>query len=130
MNKLLITLTLAFLSTSTMAAWTRITKSDGFGVTVYADYDTIQRSGNKLKIWTLNDFKAIQEIDGVKYLSIKTQEEFNCEDGQTRPLMHVAYSGNMEKGQVVNSYDNTDKWRPVKPGSIGEVQSKTACGKK
>lgn len=130
MNKLLITLTLAFLSTSTMAAWTRITKSDGFGVTVYADYDTIQRSGNKLKIWTLNDFKAIQEIDGVKYLSIKTQEEFNCEDGQTRPFMHVAYSGNMEKGQVVNSYDNTDKWRPVKPGSVGEVQSEAACGKK
>ena len=128
MIKLLITLALAFLSTSTMAAWTRVTKSDVFGVTVYADYDTIQRSGNKLKIWTLNDFKAIQEIDGVKYLTIKTQEEFNCDDGQTRSLMHVAYSGNMENGQVVNSYEKTDTWRPVKPGSIGEKQSKRACG--
>ena len=130
MNKLLIILTLAFLSTSTMAAWTRITKSDGFGVTVYADYDTIQRSGNKLKIWTLDDYKAIQEIDGVKYLSIKTQEEFNCEGGQTRSIQHVAYNGNMENGQVVNSYDRTDKWRSVKPGSIGEIKSKAVCGKK
>ncbi|MDO9009470.1 MAG: hypothetical protein Q8K57_18265 [Thiobacillus sp.] len=130
MTKLLIALTLAFLSTSTMAAWTRVTKSDVFGVTVYADYDTIQRSGNKLTIWTLNDFKAIQEIDGVKYLSIKTQEEFNCDDGQTRSLMHVAYSGNMENGQVVNSYEKTTTWSPVKPGSIGERQSKGACGKR
>ncbi|MHB8915157.1 MAG: surface-adhesin E family protein [Thiobacillus sp.] len=130
MNKLLITLTLAFLSTSTMAAWTRVTKSDVFGVTAYADHDTIQKSGNKLSIWTLNDFNVMQEVDGVKYLSIKTQEEFNCDNGQTRSLMHIAYSGNMENGQVVNSYEKTDTWRPVKPGSIGERQSKEACGKR
>ena len=130
MNKLLITLTLAFLSTSTMAAWTKVTKSAVVGVTVYADHDTIQKSGNKLNIWTLNDFKVMQEVDGVKYLSIKTQEEFNCDNGQTRSLMHVAYSGNMENGQIVNSYEKTDTWRPVKPGSIGERQSKGACGKR
>ena len=122
------TLTLAFLSTSTMAAWTGVTKSGVFGVTVYADYDTIQKSGSTSKVWILNDFKAVQEIDGVKYLSIKTQEEFNCDDRQTRSLTHFAYSGNMGSGQVVNSYDNTDKWRPVKPGSLGEIQSKVACG--
>ena len=98
MNKLLLTLTLALLSTNAMATWTRVGRSDelgGGGVTVYVDYDTIQKSGNKVKMWTLKDYKAEQETGGVKYLSFKIQKEFNCDDGQNRYLTHLVFSGNM-----------------------------------
>jgi hypothetical protein len=130
MNKLLITLTLALLSTNAMATWTRVGRSDLLGgVTVYVDYDTIQRSGNKVKMWSLKDYKAAQETDGVKYSSFKIQEEFNCDDGQKRDLTHLVFSRNMGSGQVVNSDDNAGKWSSAKPGSIGERELKAACGK-
>ena len=131
MNKLLTTLILAFLSTSAMATWTSVGRTDLLGgVTTYVDYDTIQKSGNKAKMWTLKDYKTSQETDGVKYFSFKIQKEFNCDDGQIRYLTHLVFSGNMGGGEVVNSYDNADKWRSTKPGSLGESELKAACGKK
>jgi hypothetical protein len=113
-----------------MATWTRVGKSEVSGVTVYVDYNTIQKSGNKVKVWTLKDFKTVQEANGVKYSSFKIQEEFNCDGGLNRSLMHHAFSGSMGNGEIVNSYDNIDEWRPVKPRSIGELQSKAVCGNK
>lgn len=129
MDKILIAFALALFSTGAMGAWTSVGKSDALGVTVYVDRNTIQESGNKVKVRVLNDFETAQEVDGIKYLSVKTQKEFNCVAGLARSLAHAAFSGNMENGKIVNTFDEVDEWRPVKPKSIGELELKAVCGK-
>jgi hypothetical protein len=69
MKKILVLL-LLMVSTNVMAEWTEVSSSnDVAGLTVYVDTGTIKRKGNKVKMWSLDDFKTVRESEGYRYLS-------------------------------------------------------------
>jgi len=129
MNKLLLTLMLAVVSSSAVAEWVYVGTTDKS--TVYADPTTIRKSGNKVKMWALYDFNLVKEIGGNKYLSKKFQDEYDCKEEQERMLYFSEHSENMGEGDVVYvGYKLPDKnWTPIPPGSIVEGLWKFACGK-
>ena len=72
---------LAVMSSSAMAEWVEVSKSgekteETNFITVYADPDTIQKIGNKAKMWVLIDYKKIDKGFGAK--SVKHKEGGTC----------------------------------------------------
>jgi hypothetical protein len=114
------------------AEWSRVGASnranDAF--TLYVDPATIQREGKLARIWDLQDFRAAQTVDGEKYLSEKTQIEFDCETKKARVLAIIDCAGPMGTGKVVYSDADRSEWTPVGANTLGEAEWKVACGGK
>jgi len=112
------------------AEWMAVGGNEEAGVTVYADPGTIRRKGNLAPVWHLNDFKTVQIVKGISYLSIKAQHQYICTENRERVLALTKFSGNMGNSKVVYKDSNRGKWKPVAPGSIFHDLGKLACGKK
>ena len=124
---------LAFLVLSSgpaYAEWVAISSSESLGgYTLYADPDTILRKGDLVKMWALYDYKTLQNREGDSFLSMNTQQQYDCAEERTRLLAYAWYSGNMGKGQVVYSDSSEGKWGAVAPGTLGHKLWGVACGK-
>ncbi|TXI18497.1 MAG: hypothetical protein E6Q62_06555 [Nitrosomonas sp.] len=128
MKKLALALALAFASTQVMAEWTPLGESElKGGYTAYADLASIRKAGNRVKMWILLDYKIEQKASGIVFLSEKIRREFDCEAEQMRTLAFSLFSWNMEKGDLIRSYSQPQKWEKIQPGSMDEVEWKEAC---
>jgi hypothetical protein len=97
--------------------------------TVYADPATIQRKGEVVKMWYLQDFKTSQTILKKPYVSSRSQDEYDCTGDRHRALASTTFSGHMGSGKVRSSYSIKGKWEPVSPGTITHSLWKVACEK-
>jgi len=130
MHKIILVILLAVMSSSAMAEWVEVGTSGNYETIIYADPTTIRKSGNKVKMWVLFDHNSVKETAGDKYLSEKTQMEYDCKEEQERLLFFSWHSENMGRGDVVYSANATNKdWRPVAPESAGKVFWQLACEK-
>lgn len=127
MKKLLLTLVLCVLNNSAMAQWSAIAT----GKIYYTNPNTIRKSENKVKMWSLIDYNLVQEISAnTKFLSQKSQQEYDCKEEQRRTLYFSWHSENMGKGDVIYSDNKPDnKWSPIPPESTDEILWKFACRK-
>jgi hypothetical protein len=128
--KNVVVLLLLLVSTNVFAEWTEVSGNDV--ITSYADFGTIKRKGNKVKMWSLLDLKTIQKGSrGERYLSSVSRDEYDCEEETERPLDIHWYSSNMGQGENVwSSTIIKNEARSVIPRSINETLFKIACGKK
>ena len=78
MRKLLLLLMLVFISTSVMAEWTALkwNHEDG-GLTLYIDYTTIRKEGDRVKMLSLVDFEVVEKNE-VDLFSSRAQNEYDC----------------------------------------------------
>ena len=122
--------TLLLLSTGPVyAEWVAIGSIDD-GTTAYADPDTIRRKDETVKMWILFDFKTTKTMAGHLMLSIKGQEEYDCDGKRRRVLTFSEFYGNMGDGKEVNSTSGEGTWGPIVPESVVQSLWKFACGKK
>ena len=122
--KLLIAALLAVFSTNVLAEWTRVDDD------TYVDLSTIRKSGDRVKMWDLLDFKVVQTVNGQRFLSMQGQDEYDCKEETSRHLAIIAYSKNMGAGEAIYSTGAMHQEpRPIPPGSVLEVKFKVACGK-
>ncbi len=131
MKSLMLAMTIGMLmgAGAVRAEWTATNENDQF--VAHVDVATIRRTGNLVKMWMLNDYKAAKTApDGKPYLSSKTQSEFDCKEKNFRTLAFSWHSEKMGSGKVVlGKVDVEGKWVPVPPDSTGEMLWKIACGK-
>ena len=130
MKRLLLITLLLLSSGPAYAEWVKVSDSNEAGMTVYADPDTIRRNRNLVKMWQFYDYKTVQTVAGIGFLTVKEQWEFDCAEGRRRVLALTEFSGNMGSGTVVYTNSEVGKWQPVEPSSIGQLLWKFACGKK
>ena len=129
MNKLLLILMLAILSSNTFANWTLV--QTGKESNEYVDTATIRLSGNLAKMWSLTNIsKNIKNIKpGEKAFAVKTVQEYDCKEHKIRSLFVAWYNDYMGTGGIERSSESPDaKWKEVTPG-IKESFWKIACGK-
>ena len=123
-------ITLLLLSSgSAYAAWVKVSDGDEAGRTVYVDPTTIRRNSNLVKMWQFYDYKTVQTVGGVRFLTAEEQWEFDCAEERGRVVALKEFSGNMGSGTVVYTNSQVGKWIPVIPGSMGHTVWKVACGK-
>jgi hypothetical protein len=131
MTRLLpIALTLLSLSSgSAYAEWVKVSDSDETGKTVYVDPATIRRNSNLVKMWQFYDYKTVQTVGSIRFLTAKEQWEFDCAEERSRVVARKEFSGNMGSGTMVSTNSQVGKWVPVIPGNIGQTVWKAACEK-
>lgn len=128
MMKHLLVLILIFASTTAMAEWSKIGESEKRGgYTAYADLGSTRKAYNRVKMWVLFDYAVEQKVSGSNFLSEKIRREYDCEQEQMRMLTFSLFSWNMEKGDLLRSYNQPQKWVKIQPGSIDELEWKAAC---
>ena len=96
--------------------------------TVYVDPDTMRREGSLVTIWQLTDFRWMQggPRASPRFLSTKTQKQFECVGKRVRLPAYTEFSHRMATGKASGGYADKDIWLPVEPDqALWEV----ACGK-
>ena len=127
MRKVILLVVLVIGSNSAFARWVEIGSNDA--LISYANPATIRKSGSKVKMWSVFDYKTAQGSDR-PYISAKALDEYDCKEEQTRTLSLSLHSENMGNGDVVSVITDTSQWMPVSPDSIGEIHWKFACKKR
>jgi hypothetical protein len=126
LRKLLFVLVLA--SSPVRAEWTPVAGDDGARFSTYADLATIRKRDSMVTMWTMVDFKNAQRAPyGPEYLSLRAQQEFDCNGARTRVLYFEQHSGQMGDEDVVATHAGPDEWKPVPPESNVEALWKIAC---
>ena len=125
MKKLLLILILVVVSSSAMAEWVEIGEDEEKTFTLYADPDTIQKTGNIVKIWSLHDYRI--DIDnGVA--SAKGKVEHDCKEKKSRIHFVVFYSGHLGNGETVLIHSEPGaSWQQPTVGSVAEILLEFAC---
>ena len=98
---------------------------------IYVDPVSIRRSGDTVQMWDMENYNIPQVTSDKRYLSTRTQMEYDCKGEQWRSLFFAMYSGAMGNGDTVYSDDSTpDNWKPFHPQTGVETLWKFACGKR
>ena len=112
MNKTILMIILAVMSSSAMAEWVEVGSSyidyASMKTTAYADPTSIHKVGGIVKMRIRVDFKPIEMVDGKQQRFVfgeaesveSSQAEFDCKNIQSR--------------------EGSFEWTPVSPGSIDE----------
>ena len=129
--KKLTLLLLLMTSTNVLAEWIEITRSKDGDITVYVDYVTRKKKGNKVKMWRLFDYKTVHiGPTNDRYLSSVVHNEFDCEEETIRMLDLYIYSRNMRQGDAVKSEHNIkEEATSIIPESISDGLLIKACDK-
>jgi len=114
-------------ATSAWAEWTQIGTSDNWDA--YVDFATIRKKGNMVKMWLLKDYATAQTgaLPGRKFLSSKSLDEYDCEEGQSRTLYFSWHTKSMGGGLINYEFKEPSGWTPVPPGSWAETFWNIAC---
>ena len=101
MTRLFLITLLLLSSGSAYAEWVKVSDSDEAGKTVYVDPSTIRRNSNLVKMWQFSDYKTVQTVGGIRFLTAEEQWEFDCAEERSRVLALKEFSGNKGSGTVV-----------------------------
>ena len=107
--------------------WVRLggTTMNG-GIDLYVAPSTIRRTGDRVQILELFDFKTRQMFEGKAFLSARNLTEYDCPHKRQRMLGTTGYAGPMGNGAVIAADHATFPWKPVE-GELGLEQWKVAC---
>lgn len=113
------------LNNSAMADWVKV---HGSAIQVtYANPATIDLTGSNIKMGLLSDYKKPQKYEGRQFLSVMSQNEYDCDDAQVRMLSYSLHAGNMGKGEVVYTDPSRTPWKQVAAKSADEIAWKSVC---
>lgn len=128
MSRLLITILISSQCGISMAGdgWLRLATNDQG--TSYADAQTTQRDGPKVKLWVVEDFKhSVRITGGFTVSSVKKQVEMDCRENTSRTLFYSAHVNHMGEGRVVKSESTPMAWSPVPPNTVGTLLLEALC---
>jgi hypothetical protein len=116
-----------FITELAYGEWTKITTSSD--ANVYIEESTVRRSGDKVKVWNLFDFKVEQVVSGRRFHSARSMMEYDCVGENERLLSHSFHSLKMGLGNTVHTESAVGNWEPVSPTSIGRSLFDHLCQK-
>ncbi|MBA0902318.1 MAG: hypothetical protein ITD32_02040 [Candidatus Nitrotoga sp.] len=117
---------------SAMAGWTKVGdgRSDG-SVTAYVDLPVTSMPDNKVRMWSMFDYKAPNRVKDVQFMSNISHSEFDCTAKTIRLMVFIAYVGHMAEGEVVYGDGGVSaKPEPVSDDSTMDELLKLACSKR
>jgi len=132
MRKIILMMLLAAASGSVAAEWVKVSGNDDEIATVYVDPATVRKTGHRVTMWSLFDYKTPRVPGGPlePYMSMRGQSEYDCKLMRSRALAISFHPKNMAQGELTYANTDPDNWRPVSPGSVAETLWKRACRKR
>lgn len=118
-------------SPASASRWAEVATGDN--LTVYADTQSIRRSGQKVRVWLRWVYQSPVLVKGSypqrHYQSQKTLEVYHCENRSAASLQMIRYA-EPDGGEVVESLNGPDapeQHSEVTPESVGEGILEYAC---
>ena len=93
--------------------------------TSYFDAASITRSGPKVRVWTLTEYRQAEKAG---FLSTRSHKELGCKKQQDRTLQYIAYAENKGQGQVVGGINEPSDWQDIAPGTRNSRLLQMVCG--
>ena len=128
--KKFIFLILIFLPVLSFADWTLIPlnlDSDQMKTRYFIDLKNLRPKGNKVRVWSMQDFNEPQVAGPHSYYSVKSLSEFNCNESKIRILAYSVYDSNMAKGEKIMSKGSPFSWKDIKKDSVNSLYLNIAC---
>ena len=128
MKRLIAAALLMCVAMAAHADFTRYFEDDE--LTAYIARDSLTRSGNEARVWTIDDYRKPQnDIAGKKpYQSVKAQWIFDCAKRMSDVVIAFYYAEPMAQGEEVHAGAADQRsWDRVEPGSVGELVYRVAC---
>ncbi|MGE3976187.1 MAG: surface-adhesin E family protein [Nitrospira sp.] len=94
---------------------------------VYLDTETINRSGEWVRVWVVDDLKIAETRGFRKYLSTRAHEEHDCIKERFRLLALEYFSGNMGSGEALYKTSGESDWAPIPRGTLAESVWRFVC---
>ena len=109
--------------------WIGLGRNENFRA--YLDQRSVQRDGDRVRVYQLTDFATAQWADERTVVgSIRALVEYDCASARTRTLALEAYSEQMGEGRLVANEQKPDaEWEAITPGGSGENVRRLVCGK-
>ena len=101
-------------------------------VQIYVDRATIRKMGDMATMRQLYDYKTAHRASDSEepYLSLNTDDEYDCKRKRMRMLYYTMYSSNKGEGKMVFLGFAPDiKWKLIAPESTSELIWEIACNK-
>ena len=130
MRRAILMMLLAVVSTGAAADWVLVSGGAADDISAYADPATIRKMDSRIIMWTLIDYKTAQKTDGKTFMSVRSQNEYDCQEEQSRISYANVHLKNMAGGEIISTSIKPREWEPNEPGSVGEALWKIACGVK
>ena len=127
MHRFLFVLILFCFSAEVAAEWTMIQTNDDSNL--YIDFDSIKKSGDLIKVLSLNDYYLAQQKQG---LSSQWEELVDCKNKKFKALSINYYAENMGKGEILNTThfnESETNWSDIVQYSIGDLKINIICSK-
>ena len=129
MNKLLLLISLLFITTSVFAEW-KFYDLSKTGGTNYYDNSSITRNGDKVKVMHYANFSQDDELTKLtKMSSARVLYEIDCVNETREILEFKAFSKTDLKGDMTDAMKLKPKIENIVPDSIGAVLMKLVCKK-
>lgn len=104
---------------------------DGDGkANVYVEAETINRHGEWVRVWVMDDLKSPQARELSRYLFSRAEEEHDCIKEPFRLLALEYFSGNMGSGDVLYETSGESNWTAIPRGTLAQSVWRFVCGKK
>ena len=106
------------------AEWVYVTEN--LKGTSLVDFKSIKKNSNFRKAWTRIIFIEPQDGSNGTFLSMKTYDEFDCKNDETRQLSILTFSDKEGSMLAFSSYDK-GSFRPIVPDSTWSKVSEAVC---
>jgi hypothetical protein len=127
MKKLLIYAALIAASANAHADWKRIDASFA-DVTLYIDHDSVSKiSDRRLQIYTLLDYKSLQQRNDREFRSELSRNEYDCNKGEYHAMVHTFHKGQMGGDKMVHYSEGSWYWIKPEAGSVEEAMVRAIC---
>jgi len=121
---------LAIKNGSVLADWIQV--DDVENAAIYVDRATIRKTGDMATMWELFDYKTAKRASDSEepYLSLKIDNEYDCNRKRTRVLYYTMHSGKRGEGKMVFlGFAPIIEWELIPTGSTSEFIWEIACNK-
>jgi len=110
------------------AEWVLVDRNDK--AKVYVDSETINRNGDVVRVWVLDDLKTAYNRGFNSFLSTRAQEEHDCAKQRFRLVAIERFAGNMGTGNSIYKKTGESAWAPIPRETMAQSVWKFVCGKK
>lgn len=106
--------------------WTLI-HIDNDKTSFYINLGDFLLENNKTRMWVMENFRTIQEVKHLKYLSTKSLVQFDCNLNIIRILAYSLYEDQFASGNSIYNRSEALKWDKISPHSVNKAYQDIAC---
>ena len=96
-------------------------------ISFFVSLGDFQLINNQTRMWVMENFEQLQQVQHLKYNSTKSLVQFNCTLNTMRILAYSLHKSPYASGNAIFNKNVALEWSKIKPNSINEAYHAMAC---